>query len=207
MSCPSAHRAGGSPGSGSRRSSRSTDPRSRALAQGCRLFDCRPCCDHLQPHGLSHRCLGDAVALEETFTALINESFDIALLVLDFPTGEAPEAWWTACRASQARATPSKGSSWQPCPRTCHLTPKAKVREYGLVPMLGLNETMEAIATLGSSSTSVVASPHTPGRRNNRDRSFARRVGVKETPLIRRNSDTDRRRSSQMCRRHPYHFL
>ena len=108
---------------------------------------------------------GDATALEETFTALINESFDIALLVLDFPTGEAPEAWWTACRAFASACNTVEGLIVATLPENLPPDAQAKIREYGLVPMLGLNETMEAIATLGSSSTGVVASPHTPGRR------------------------------------------
>ena len=108
---------------------------------------------------------GDRVALEETFSALINESFDVALLVLDFPTGQAPEAWWTACRAFANACSAAAGLVVATLPENLPPEAQAKIRELGLIPMLGLNEAIEAIATLGSSSAAVVASPHTPGRR------------------------------------------
>ena len=107
---------------------------------------------------------GNDAALENTFSTLINDSFDLALLVLDFPRGPTPEAWWTACRAFAKACTKVVGLVVATLPENLPPDAQSKIREYGLIPMLGLNETIEAIGSLGTASTTVVPSLHTPGR-------------------------------------------
>ncbi len=106
---------------------------------------------------------GDRARLEETFRAVVTGPFDVAMLVLDFPLAEAPAAWWTACEAFAA-AVETPGLVVATLPETMSEAALARIRELGLIPMLGVAETIAAIAALGGAAAPAGTTLHAAGR-------------------------------------------
>ncbi len=92
---------------------------------------------------------GDEDRIRATFASVLAGSFQVAMLVLDFPHGEAPAAWWAACRAFAAASGAMPGLVVSSLPETMPPAAQDRLRRMGLIPMLGIAETIEAIAALG----------------------------------------------------------
>lgn len=93
---------------------------------------------------------GDGEALGQTFRALAAGPFDLAMLVLDFPDADIPEAWWTACRAFADSLDGKPGLVVSTLPETMPVAAQEKICSMGLIPMLGVVETIDAIGILGA---------------------------------------------------------
>ncbi len=91
---------------------------------------------------------GDFAKLRATFNTLIADSFDVAMLVLDFPRGEVPPPWWTAVGAFAEAAAGVAGLVVATLPEAMPAAAQERVRAMGLIPMLGLAETIEALGAL-----------------------------------------------------------
>ncbi len=100
---------------------------------------------------------GEEDRMRTTFAAVLAGPFDVAMLVLDFPAGDVPAAWWAACRAFAAPAHSMPALVVSSLPETMPPAAQDELRRMGLIPMLGIAETIEAIDALGA--------PHWPPAR------------------------------------------
>jgi acetyl-CoA synthetase len=111
---------------------------------------------------------GDEDRMRQTFTAVVNGRFDVSMLVLDFPATEVPDAWWAACRAFAAACGELiPGLVVASLPETMPVAAQERLRDFGLVPMLGIGEAIEALAALGAvenADVGVHGVPATRGR-------------------------------------------
>ena len=107
---------------------------------------------------------GDEPGITRTFQATVDGPFDLGMLVLDFPLGEIPEPWWGACRAFAKAVSSIPGLVVSTLPETMPPRAQEEIRAMGLIPMMGLVETIEAIAALGVAAEAVKIDRHLPGR-------------------------------------------
>ncbi len=91
---------------------------------------------------------GDEERIRRTFAAAAAGPFDVALLVLDFPRVGAADDWWAACRAFAAACGDLPGLVVASLPETMPGLVLDRIAALGLVPMLGVAETLEALAAL-----------------------------------------------------------
>lgn len=98
---------------------------------------------------------GDGASQAKTFGTLVAGPFDVAMLVLDFPGGDVPEDWWTACQAFATAAAGRPGLVVATLPENMPEEAQTRLRDMGLIPMLGLAETMEALGSMRSESSDV----------------------------------------------------
>jgi len=121
---------------------------------------------------------GDGVALSATFQALASGPFDVAMLVLDFPEAPVPPEWWTTAEAFATATDTIPGLVVSTLPENTSPAIQKRLRELGLVPMLGLVETIEAIGALGSRRLPDVLhqSPRFVGETTTLDESTSKRT-------------------------------
>ncbi len=105
---------------------------------------------------------GDFTRLRDTFHSLIADAFDVAMLVLDFPLNEVPPPWWTAVGAFAEAAAGVVGLVVATLPEAMPVEAQERVRGLGLIPMLGLAETIEALGALPGPGAEPL---HWPARR------------------------------------------
>ncbi len=105
---------------------------------------------------------GDGDRLLATFATAVADRFDVAMLVLDFPTGPVPEAWWTACEAFAEACGKATGLVVSSLPETMPEAAQARIRSLGLVPMIGIAETIRALGALGIERSAADMAAHRP---------------------------------------------
>jgi acetyl-CoA synthetase len=113
---------------------------------------------------------GDGAALSATFRALTSGPFDLAVLVLDFPQEPVPEDWWTTAEAFAEATNQIPGLVVSSLPENSSPETQKRIRGLGLIPMLGLVETVEAIGVLGRRRVPVAK--HHPPRASGRTKTL-----------------------------------
>ena len=92
---------------------------------------------------------GDGPALRATFEALASGPFDVAILLLDFPEDPVPTDWWTTAHAFAEAMSHLPALVVSTLPESMSAETQSRLRGEGLIPMLGLVETFEALGAVG----------------------------------------------------------
>ena len=92
----------------------------------------------------------DEPALTRTFTAMLGAGFDLSLLLLDLPRGDRcdPADWQVSRKAlaAAARASGAKVAIVATLPETLNEAEAATIAADGLVPLMGIDDALAAIA-------------------------------------------------------------